>query len=262
MKMLKRHLRSTYGMTPEEYRAKWNLPADYPMVAPTYAEKRSEFAKAIGLGRSRTEPEPEAPPAKTAASELFSADPGVRLSGAGERPSSRHAWGHRQVGGGVGCLRAVGRLWGQHDELDPALYAGHRFPPELISYAVWLYFRFPLSLRMVEEMLAFRGIAVRHEAIRQWGLGPQGQRREAVISAGSSPTPSVGGCRGPATSGTWMKSFSRSPARSIICGTLWISTASCLMVWFTEPPRQEGRQAAVAQAAEATMPGSPRDDHR
>ena len=39
-------------------------------------------------------------------------------------------------------------------------YAGHRFPPELISYTVWLYYRFPLSLRMVEEMLAFRGIAV------------------------------------------------------------------------------------------------------
>ena len=47
-------------------------------------------------------------------------------------------------------------------------YAGHRFPPELISYTVWLYFRFPLSLRMVEEMLAFRGIS--HETIRQWGL--------------------------------------------------------------------------------------------
>ena len=47
-------------------------------------------------------------------------------------------------------------------------YAGHRFPPELISYTVWLYYRFPLSLRMVEEMLAFRGIS--HETIRQWGL--------------------------------------------------------------------------------------------
>ena len=64
LKMLKRHLRSTYGMTPDEYRAKWNLPADYPMVAPAYAEKRSEFAKAIGLGRSRSEPEPEAAPAR------------------------------------------------------------------------------------------------------------------------------------------------------------------------------------------------------
>src|SRR3954453_14643453 len=49
-------------------------------------------------------------------------------------------------------------------------YAGHRFPPELISYTVWLYFRFPLGLRMVEEMLAFRGIEVSHETIRQWGL--------------------------------------------------------------------------------------------
>jgi putative transposase len=49
-------------------------------------------------------------------------------------------------------------------------YAGYRFPAEVISYAVYLYFRFPLSLRMVEEMLAFRGIEVSHETIRQWGL--------------------------------------------------------------------------------------------
>ena len=54
-------------------------------------------------------------------------------------------------------------------------YAGHRFPPELISYTVWLYFRFPLSLRLVEEMPAFRGIS--YETIRQRGLGPKGQRR-------------------------------------------------------------------------------------
>ncbi|MBI1778880.1 MAG: MucR family transcriptional regulator [Proteobacteria bacterium] len=52
LKMLKRHLRTTYGMTPEEYRAKWGLPPDYPMVAPNYAEQRSMFAKKIGLGRS------------------------------------------------------------------------------------------------------------------------------------------------------------------------------------------------------------------
>ncbi len=51
LKMLKRHLRTTYGMTPEEYRAKWGLPPDYPMVAPNYAKQRSEFAKQIGLGR-------------------------------------------------------------------------------------------------------------------------------------------------------------------------------------------------------------------
>src|SRR5881275_616322 len=49
-------------------------------------------------------------------------------------------------------------------------YAGHRFPPEVIGHAVWLYFRFPLSLRMVEEMLAARGIIVSHESVRQWAL--------------------------------------------------------------------------------------------
>src|SRR4051794_29615768 len=47
-------------------------------------------------------------------------------------------------------------------------YAGYRFPGEVISHAVWLYFRFPLSLRMVEEMLAARGIVVSHETVRQW----------------------------------------------------------------------------------------------
>ena len=51
---------------------------------------------------------------------------------------------------------------------DP-LYQRHRFPPEVISHAVWLYFRFPLSLRMVEEMLAARGICVTYETVRQWG---------------------------------------------------------------------------------------------
>src|ERR1700730_14232465 len=51
-----------------------------------------------------------------------------------------------------------------------SIYAGHRHPAEIISYAVWLYFRFPLSLCMVEEMLAARGISVTHETIRQWGL--------------------------------------------------------------------------------------------
>ncbi len=51
LKMLKRYLRTNYNMTPEEYRARWGLAADYPMVAPNYAEKRRELAKKIGLGR-------------------------------------------------------------------------------------------------------------------------------------------------------------------------------------------------------------------
>jgi predicted transcriptional regulator len=50
LKMLKRHLMTHYNMTPDQYRAKWNLPADYPMVAPNYAEQRRTLAKAIGLG--------------------------------------------------------------------------------------------------------------------------------------------------------------------------------------------------------------------
>jgi predicted transcriptional regulator len=51
MKMLKRHLMTDHGLTPAEYRARWGLPADYPMVAPEYAEKRRVLAKQIGLGR-------------------------------------------------------------------------------------------------------------------------------------------------------------------------------------------------------------------
>lgn len=50
LKMLKRHLKTAYNMTPEEYRERWGLPADYPMVAPNYAERRSALAKDIGLG--------------------------------------------------------------------------------------------------------------------------------------------------------------------------------------------------------------------
>jgi len=51
LKMLKRYLRSRYDMSPDEYRRRWSLPADYPMVAPSYTERRSEFAKKIGLGK-------------------------------------------------------------------------------------------------------------------------------------------------------------------------------------------------------------------
>lgn len=51
LKMLKRHLKAAYNMSPDEYRTRWNLPPDYPMVAPSYAKQRSKFAKDIGLGR-------------------------------------------------------------------------------------------------------------------------------------------------------------------------------------------------------------------
>ena len=60
--MLKRYLQTNFGMTPQQYRTKWKLPAEYPMVAPNYAEKRRTLAKAIGLGRKKG---PDAPAAKT-----------------------------------------------------------------------------------------------------------------------------------------------------------------------------------------------------
>lgn len=62
-KSLKRHIGTHYKLTPDEYRAKWGLPADYPTVAPNYAAARSQLAKASGLGRKAAAPEPVAPPA-------------------------------------------------------------------------------------------------------------------------------------------------------------------------------------------------------
>jgi len=62
-KSLKRHLMSHHGMTPQQYREKWGLPADYPMVAPAYSAQRSDLARKVGLGKreDEAEPEPEAP---------------------------------------------------------------------------------------------------------------------------------------------------------------------------------------------------------
>ena len=62
--MLKRYLRTNFNMTPEDYRARWGLPADYPMVAPNYAEKRRDLAKKIGLGRKPGTKRPVARKAK------------------------------------------------------------------------------------------------------------------------------------------------------------------------------------------------------
>ena len=62
LKMLKRHLATSYGLTPDQYRQRWGLPKDYPMVAPAYAAQRSDLAKQIGLGRKAV---PAPPPAKS-----------------------------------------------------------------------------------------------------------------------------------------------------------------------------------------------------
>jgi predicted transcriptional regulator len=63
-KSLRRHLNTSYGMTPEQYRAKWRLPVDYPMVAPNYAAARSKLAKKMGLGQARRKAEAPAAPAR------------------------------------------------------------------------------------------------------------------------------------------------------------------------------------------------------
>ena len=67
LKMLKRYLRTNFDMSPEDYRARWGLPADYPMVAPNYAETRRDLAKKIGLGRKPGTPAPKPRRAKTQA---------------------------------------------------------------------------------------------------------------------------------------------------------------------------------------------------
>jgi predicted transcriptional regulator len=71
-KSLKRHLRTTYDLTPEQYRVKWNLPADYSMVAPNYAKARSELATTIGLGQQRRK---RAAPVEAAANDAVPAKP-------------------------------------------------------------------------------------------------------------------------------------------------------------------------------------------
>jgi predicted transcriptional regulator len=80
LKMLKRHLATRYNMTPADYRSRWDLPANYPMVAPAYAEQRSALARKLGLGRkpaSALAPAPVAPEAKPAAAQR----PPLRVGG-------------------------------------------------------------------------------------------------------------------------------------------------------------------------------------
>src|SRR5829696_8597233 len=130
-------------------------------------------------------------------------------------------------------------------------YAGYRFPPEVISQAVWLYFRFPLSLRMVEEMLAARGIVVSHETVRQWAL-KFGQEFANRIRR-----------RLPCAGDKWHLD----EAAIKIAGVQhWLSRrgserdgAGCAGA---EPTRQARGQAPAAQAAQAPGPCASCDDHR
>ncbi len=136
-------------------------------------------------------------------------------------------------------------------------YAGHRFPAEVISHAVWLYFRFPLSLRMVEEMLAARGIIVSHETVRQWvlkfGQDFANRIRRSLPCAGDKwhldEVATRRGCHqncrrealAVARSGPGRPRARHSRA---------------------EPTGQTGRQTLASEAAEAAMSGAPRHGHR
>src|SRR3954471_105318 len=130
-------------------------------------------------------------------------------------------------------------------------YAGYRFPAEVISHAVWLYFRFPLSLRMVEEMLAARGIDVSHETVRQWarkfGQGFANQIRRRLPLCGRQMAPRRSG---PDDQGN--------EALAVAGGR---SGWGCARRSRPEPAGQAGRQAPAPQAAEKAVPGTARPDH-
>src|ERR671911_720582 len=103
-------------------------------------------------------------------------------------------------------------------------YKNHRFPVEIISHAVWLYFRFCLSFRDVEELLLERGIIVTYEAIRKWcrkfGQQYANQLRRRRPRPGDKWH-----------MGIWMRCFSRSRASITICGGQWIKTGTCWISW-------------------------------
>ena len=104
---------------------------------------------------------------------------------------------------------------------DAISYAGYRFPPDVISYAVWLYYRFPLSLRMVEELLAARGIELTYETVRGWsvkfGLGITRRIRSTTLARGDK----------------WHldEVVVTSTARNTGCGARWTSMVRCSTCW-------------------------------
>lgn len=115
-----------------------------------------------------------------------------------------------------------------------------------MAYAVWLYSRFPLSLRLVEEMLLERGIVVSYETILRWGRSSA--PRTFDDCAGSGPAPMM--------FGTWTKSSSPSRQETLVGGLG--SGRICSRRDRPEPPQDQGRQAPAHQATEQTWPGTKR----
>src|SRR5580692_2907494 len=102
-----------------------------------------------------------------------------------------------------------------------SLYDRHRFPMEIISHCVWLYFRFCLSFRDIEEMMAKRGVVVSYEFVREWCLKFGGPRSNGCARA----------VRVPGTVGIWAKCISRLTANCIIYGVRLTRTGKCSTCW-------------------------------
>jgi putative transposase len=133
-----------------------------------------------------------------------------------------------------------------------ARYTGYRFPAEIIGHAVWLYFRFPLGLRMVEELLAARGIIVSHETVRQWAR-KFGQRFANQIRR-----------RLPRVGDKWHL-HEVAPKIAGVKHWLWRAVDQTgvvldVLVQRPTPTRQTGGQAAAAQAAKEADATAPRHD--
>jgi len=132
-----------------------------------------------------------------------------------------------------------------------ARYTGYRFPAEIVGHAVWLYFRFPLGLRMVEELLAARGIIVSHETVRQWAR-KFGQRFANQIRR-----------RLPGVGDKWHLD----EVALRIAGVkhwLWraVDQTGVVLDVLVQRRRVAGCQAAVAQAAKEADAAAPCHDHR
>ena len=105
--------------------------------------------------------------------------------------------------------------------MNKIICRGYRFPPEIIQRAIWFYYRFTLSLRDVEELLAERGIEVTYETIRQWASGSDRQSLGICDHVGLGHT----------RDGIWTRCSSQSAASGCICGEPLITRAKFLIAW-------------------------------
>jgi hypothetical protein len=116
-----------------------------------------------------------------------------------------------------------------------SLYHRHCFPAEVISHCVWLYFRFSLSFRDVEELMSSRGVALSYETVREWCF---------KFGVRLTPTVCAADLLGRVTGGTWMRCSSKSTDVSITFGGQWIRMATYWIFW-SRVRGQEGSQEVL-----------------